>query len=143
MGKLCYIICCNKKSKKNFFTIFRPNLILFQKRPDVKILFLAPRIVTSVKWLLRDYRAYLTSTLHHGGTDGGQTPSSGIIAVFILLQMCDSLDLYGFGSSESSKVKYHYYAGVGHRLAGSAVHNWNVEKYFLTNLHDEGFLKLF
>ena len=71
---------------------------------------------------------------------GGKTPSSGLIAVFLLLQviqvfflhffqigktkMCDELDLYGFGHSNSSKARYHYYNGVGHRTVGSSVHNW-------------------
>lgn len=38
--------------------------------------------------------------------------------------MCDELDLYGFGHSNSPKARYHYYNGVGHRTVGSSVHNW-------------------
>lgn len=86
-------------------------------------------------------RGYIS--LRKKSHEGGQTPSSGLIAVFLLLQMCDKLDLYGFGRMKSTKAKYHYYNGVGHRTIGSNVHNWNVENFLLKSLHDGGLLRLF
>lgn len=134
-------IIVSRTSWENFASLYAA---VKKDRPDVKVLLLAPRIVTSVKWILKEYRLLLSKSSKNGEVDGGgQTPSSGLIAVFLLLQMCDKLDLYGFGRMKSTKAKYHYYNGVGHRTIGSNVHNWNVENFLLKSLHDGGLLRLF
>ena len=70
--------------------------VMARLRPDVKLLMLAPRIVTAAKWLMREYRARLCDA-GHGPFPGGNTPSSGLVAAYILVQACDQLNLFGFG----------------------------------------------
>jgi len=74
--------------------------VMARLRPDVKLLMLAPRIVTAAKWLMREYRARLCDA-GHGPFPGGNTPSSGLVAAYILVQACDQLNLFGFGGDAS------------------------------------------
>ena len=134
-------------------------------RPDVKLLMLAPRIVTAAKWLMREYRIRLCEA-GYGPFPGGNTPSSGLVAAYILVQTCDRLNLFGFGGNGDDDVergggtggtggagaraggggattsKYHYYSGVGHRNVGTVVHSWGAELELLAGMARDGLITL-
>jgi len=48
---------------------------------------------------------------------GGNTPSSGYVGVYLAMQMCSKVAVYGFGVNEvgGEKVTYHYYTGYAAR----------------------------
>jgi hypothetical protein len=111
-------------------------------RPDVTMLLLAPRVVTAAKWLLREYRIRLCEA-GHGPFAGGNTPSSGLVAAYILMQTCDRLNLFGFGGgNRGDSPKYHYYSGVGSRDVGKEVHSWGAELELLAAMARGGHLTL-
>ena len=111
-----------------------------KKRTDVRLLLLAPKVVTSAKWLLNKYRRLLC-THGYGPYMGGHTPSSGFVAIFVLLQLCKGIDLYGFGDS-GLPAKYHYYTGGGHRISGNIVHSWRLEMEMIKALDRNDFLNI-
>jgi hypothetical protein len=113
---------------------------LEKTREDVHLLLLAPKIVTAVKWLLNEYRRILC-THGYGPYVGGHTPSSGFVAIFILIQLCKDTALYGFGDSEPPS-QYHYYAGGGHRTVGNSVHSWSLEMEMIEALLKNKHLRL-
>lgn len=114
-------------------------------RPDVKLLMLAPRIVTAAKWLMREYRIRLCEA-GYGPFPGGNTPSSGLVAAYIMVQTCDRLNLFGFGGGDEEAGrghnKYHYYTGVGHRNVGTAVHSWGAELELLGAMARDGLVTM-
>lgn len=53
----------------------------------------------------------------YGPYMGGNTPSSGYVGVYLAMQMCSKVAVYGFGVKEvgGEKVSYHYYTGYAAR----------------------------
>ena len=51
--------------------------------------------------------------------DGG-VPSTGLVAVFIFMNMCRNLTVVGFGAGTRGS-SYHYFDGLGSRTSGGAV----------------------
>jgi len=127
----------SRTSVENFNFVYSA---LQKKRMDVRLLLLAPRVVTAAKWLLNQYRRLLC-THGYGPYTGGHTPSSGFVAIFVLLQLCKDIDLYGFGDSGLS-ARYHYYTGGGHRNSGNIVHSWVLEMEMIEALHRNDLLKI-
>ena len=89
--------------------------------------------------LKNKYRRLLC-THRYGAYMGGHTPSSGFVAIFVLLQLCKGIDLYGFGDS-GLPAKYHYYTGGGHRISGNIVHSWRLEMEMIKALDRNDLLK--
>lgn len=127
----------SRTSLENFNLLYSA---LQEKRADVQLLLLAPRVVTAAKWLLNEYRRLLC-THGYGPYVGGHTPSSGFVAIFVLIQLCKGMDLYGFGDSGLSS-RYHYYTGVGHRNSGNPVHSWSLEMEMIEALNRNEFLNI-
>jgi hypothetical protein len=57
----------------------------------------------------------------YGPYMGGNTPSSGNVGVYLAMQMCSKVAVYGFGVNEvgGEKVTYHYYTGFAARKVRS------------------------
>jgi len=120
--------------------------ILRLKRADVRVLLVSSRVVSAARRLLAGYRDRLCKA-GYGPFQGGSTPSSGFVSVYLMLQLCRRVTLYGFGSKDDTgrKIKYHYYTGFGSRHFGtvredgSPVHSWEAETEVLEALsrHDQ------
>eukprot|EP00873_Tetraselmis_striata_P043997 jgi/Tetstr1/464261/TSEL_009065.t1 len=123
-------------------------------RVDVSVLYLSSRVVSMVRALLLAYRVRLCAS-GRGPYDGGAVPSSGLVAVLILTQLCQRVTLYGYGhdhpsasealaatsaggAGRAAEVPYHYFVGNGARRAGVSVHSWHAEEMLLHQLHREG-----
>ena len=127
----------SRSSPENFDKVC---LAIENKRSDIQLLLLAPKVVTAAKWLLNEYRQLLCSH-GYGPYPGGHTPSSGFVTIFVMLQLCKKMNLYGFGDSGTS-TKYHYFSGGGHRTVGNLVHSWNSEMEMIQALHRNDFLRV-
>eukprot|EP00873_Tetraselmis_striata_P026167 jgi/Tetstr1/446431/TSEL_033973.t1 len=79
-------------------------------REDVRVLYLSSRVVSEARRLLVSYRVRLDEA-HLGPYYGGSTPSTGFLGVFMLLQLCERVTVYGFGldSEDGRMQKYHYF----------------------------------
>uniref|UniRef100_A0A061SFE5 Cmp-n-acetylneuraminate-beta-galactosamide-alpha--sialyltransferase 1 n=1 Tax=Tetraselmis sp. GSL018 TaxID=582737 RepID=A0A061SFE5_9CHLO len=112
-------------------------------RPDVRVLMLTSRVVAMARRLLLSYRIRLCAA-GQGPYKGGAVPSSGLVAVFLFMQLCSRVAVYGFGRDEATigrrrvVVPYHYFVGHQARAEGVDVHSWPAEEKLLTALHDEG-----
>ena len=89
---------------------------IHRQRRDVRLLLLSSHLISAARRLLAGYRDRLCKS-GYGPYPGGSTPSSGFVSVYLLMQMCGRVTLYGFGSRSESqrKAKYHYYTGFGSR----------------------------
>lgn len=79
-----------------------------------------------------------------GPYEGGSVPSSGLVGVLILLQICKNVTVYGYGHDHPDdlqpravRVPYHYFSGFGSRSHGVAVHSWHAEEMLLHQLARE------
>lgn len=74
------------------------------------VLYLSSRVVSAAHRLLVGYRERLNAQ-GIGPFEGGDTPSSGFLAAYLVLQACDTITLYGFGlDAENGEVQeYHYF----------------------------------
>jgi len=115
------------------------------QRKDVKVLLVSSRGISAARRLLAGYRDRLCRA-GYGPYLGGSTPSSGFVSVYLMMQLCERLTLYGFGSRDDTgrKAKYHYYKGFGARNFGtvredgSPVHCWEAELEVLEALSRNG-----
>eukprot|EP00899_Mesostigma_viride_P011384 jgi/Mesvir1/20246/Mv13480-RA.1 len=112
-------------------------------RPDVKILYLSSRVISAARRLLVSYRVRLCEA-GYGPFLGGNTPSSGYVAIYFLRHLCKAVTVYGFGSSkiEGVTVPYHYYQGVGSRKEGDPVHSFATEEALVEQMAVEGHIKM-
>ena len=95
-----------------------------RRRHDVGLLYLAPRVVSATRHLLDAYRSMLCAP------GEGSVPSTGLVAVFIFMNVCERLTVTGFGAGTRG-APYHYFDGVGARDAGNPVHGWTTEAALL------------
>lgn len=62
----------------------------------------------------------------------------------MLLNLCKSVDVYGYGSAASGgrKVPYHYYSNMGERTwsTKAAVHSFNSEQILIELLARDGYV---
>ena len=85
-------------------------------RPDVHITYLSSRATSMVTPLLTQYRERLCAA-GFGPYMGLNVPSSGTIAVYMLLRLCARVTVYGFGVKHITDIQnmtaggygYHYY----------------------------------
>ena len=72
---------------------------------------------------------------------GGNTASSGMVAIVILRSMCREVSLYGFGASGKNSAEggkpypYQYYElGATHRSVGNPVHTFDTEEMLMKTM---------
>jgi hypothetical protein len=69
-------------------------------RADVAVLYLSrTTAVKPARHLLVDFRVKMCAA-GRGPYRGGSTPSSGLIAAFVALQLCEAVTLYGFNPND-------------------------------------------
>jgi hypothetical protein len=104
--------------------------------PDMKLLFSTGDVVSHGSGLLHSFRAGFqeaTGLFYRGGN----SPSSGLVAIQIASQMCSSVDIYGFalGNCLGGCPRYHYWRGTDGPERGSASsykgHQYDVEGWLL------------
>ena len=73
--------------------------------------------------------------------EGGNTASSGMVAIVILRSMCREVTLYGFGASGKNPANrgrpfpYQYYQlGTTHRSVGNPVHTFDTEELLMKTM---------
>jgi hypothetical protein len=71
---------------------------LHHGRKDITVLMLSSRVISMVHLLEAHYRTRLCRQ-GYGPYPGGQTPSSGLLAVYIMMQVCRKVTGYGFGGT--------------------------------------------
>ena len=107
-----------------------------QFRKDVELRIVSSRIVSMVRdRLLAPYR----KKLEMAGVDefkaalleGRDTPSSGLVAVFLMIQLCGSVTAYGF-SGINDGSKYHYWKS--NRQYQNRTHSFSAERALLRRL---------
>ena len=102
-----------------------------KRRPDVTVLQLNSRIVSAARRALTKYRIKLCQH-GHGPYEGGLSPSSGLVAVYMLHTVCKRVTTYGLGTVDVPDVPYHYFQGkVGFRTEGTSVHSFDAESALL------------
>lgn len=74
------------------------------------VLYMSSRVIGAAHRFLVSYRERLAAA-GFGPFDGGDTPSSGFIAVYLMLQACNNVTLYGFGldAEDGQSQQYHYF----------------------------------
>ena len=111
-----------------------------QRRPDIKLLYLSSRATSMAQPLLKGYREKLCHA-GYGPYKGFHVPSSGYTIIFVLMNLCERLSVYGFGvkgiEGGPSSYPYHYYKGVGARKVGDDVHCFDAEEMLLKQLGRE------
>eukprot|EP00873_Tetraselmis_striata_P045962 jgi/Tetstr1/466226/TSEL_010783.t1 len=116
---------------------------LSEFRPDVAVWYVSSRAATGPGPLLLGYRERLCKA-GFGPYKGLNVPSSGFMAIIMLLPLCDRVTVYGFGveGMKNRKVDesfgYHYYKGVGMRHVGDDVHCFDCEEKVLQQMGTEG-----
>ena len=107
-----------------------------QFRRDVDLRIVSSRVVSIVRdRLLAPYR----EKLERAGEDefraalleGRDTPSSGLVAVFLMLQLCGKVTAYGF-SGINDGSKYHYWKS--NRQYQNRTHSFSAERALLRRL---------
>ncbi|KAK3247164.1 hypothetical protein CYMTET_43328 [Cymbomonas tetramitiformis] len=74
---------------------------------------------------------------------GGNTASSGLVAVGLMYHLCTSITLFGVGQPAKYKVPYQYYKLLEtEREAGSSVHAFDVEQALFEALSKGGVITL-
>jgi len=71
--------------------------LMRRERPDVRVIFLANGPVSRSRWLLQGFRE-AAERLGMNYTRG-DAPSSGMIGLYLLLEMCSSVSVYGLGQA--------------------------------------------
>lgn len=121
--------------------------MLKKRRPDVKLLYLSSRIISSARRLLSAFREEL-ETGRDGETfrkiPGGNTPSSGFVGVYTLMQACKNVTVYGFGLDNSAgrAQDYHYFhvlspAHNKKKNSMNPTHSFDNEKLLLRSLAED------
>ena len=121
---------------------------LRKARPDARVRLLSSRIVTAVRnSYVAPYRERLADLAEARASqdvaarvttallEGRDTPSSGLVGVFVLLQLCDRVTAYGF-SGMNDGSKYHYWKAA--RQYQNRTHSFTAERALLRRLAFEG-----
>eukprot|EP00899_Mesostigma_viride_P017297 jgi/Mesvir1/25569/Mv01802-RA.2 len=124
------------------------------RRPDVRLRLLSSRVVTTVRQgVLQPYRQHMVATgcarrpdecrrwnatepLLRAVNEGRDTPSSGLLAVFLLCQLCDRVSVYGFSGMNDSKAGYHYWRSS--RFYMNRTHSFSAERALFRALARDG-----
>uniref|UniRef100_A0A061R7H7 Cmp-n-acetylneuraminate-beta-galactosamide-alpha--sialyltransferase 1 n=2 Tax=Tetraselmis sp. GSL018 TaxID=582737 RepID=A0A061R7H7_9CHLO len=114
-------------------------------RSDVRVLYLSSRVVSEARRLLVSYRVRLDEA-RLGPFYGGSTPSTGYLGVFMLLQLCSQVTVYGFGlDSEDGRLqKYHYFelfTKSAKKNTMNPTHSFDAERDLLRAMAKFGIIK--
>ena len=109
-------------------------------RPDVDVRMLSREVIGTTKLLLKNYKAQAKEKL--GVTfGGGDTPSSGLVALVIALNACSKVSLYGFGilkrtysKSRFARKFYHYFSHMMGQQHEDEVHSFDAEIALMASL---------
>lgn len=107
-----------------------------QARPDVTVRLVSSRVISHVRdKILVPYRARLQAQGEDALTvtllEGRDTPSSGLVAVFVMLQLCDRVTAYGFSGLNDGRG-YHYWKS--NRQYQNRTHSFSAERALLRRL---------
>eukprot|EP00873_Tetraselmis_striata_P017416 jgi/Tetstr1/437680/TSEL_000238.t1 len=112
-------------------------------RSDVSVLYMSSRVIGAAHRFLVSYRERLAAA-GFGPFDGGDTPSSGFIAVYLMLQACNNVTLYGFGldAEDGQSQQYHYFHIFSPKHSKkknsmNKTHSFNTERELLRALAQE------
>eukprot|EP00854_Cymbomonas_tetramitiformis_P029383 gene29383-36593_t len=116
-------------------------------RQDVRAFYLSPHIIQNAHKLLEAYRAKVEAT-NRGPYFGGNTPSSGLVAVFAMLSLCRNVTAYGFGmdaETNGASQEYHYFhlyspAHSKKKNSMNRVHSFDAERDLIHALSNEGIM---
>lgn len=113
--------------------------MLKKKRPDVKLLYLSGKVIRLTRGLLVEYRRELERKGFRG-IPGGNTPSSGLVGVYFLLQACEKVTVFGFGLDDiaGGAQEYHYFRVKKKSSIMNPTHSFDTEKILLRSLAAEG-----
>eukprot|EP00959_Pyramimonas_sp_CCMP1952_P222762 4657025-Pyramimonas_sp.AAC.1 len=73
-----------------------------RERPDITVLMLSNDVITRVRKVLTTYRSNAQRVLHIDPYGNGTSPSSALIGLFVLMQFCKSVSVYGVGEPYTS-----------------------------------------
>jgi len=111
-----------------------------KQRSDVGVYMIQQRVVSKSKALLATYRNCAASA-GRPEFGGGRVPSSGLVAVYALKNLCKSLTAYGFGSHRDANYQYYKLHGT-QRSSGNPTHSFGAEYSMLRNMAKENMLRL-
>ncbi len=109
-------------------------------RPDVSVRMLSREVIGLSKSLLKSYKSQAKTQL--GLTfKGGDTPSSGLVALVIALNACSKISMYGFGVVRRNFTKaryarnfYHYFSHMMGQQKQDEVHSFDAEIALMSSL---------
>lgn len=114
-----------------------------RRRPDLQpTALLSSRVISRARaWLLT-----------YNNTAGDVSPSTGLLAVYVAMQLCERVSVYGFSLVDSRWAadmkdkgkRYHYFHKFhdSEQLRAHKHHAFSLEGDFLKSLDDEGKLRL-
>ena len=109
-------------------------------RPDVDVRMLSREVIGVSKALLKAYKSQVKDQLTVG-FKGGDTPSSGLVALVIALNICSKVSLYGFGvvrrnfsRARYARKFYHYFSHMMGQQSEDEVHSFDAEIALMASL---------
>jgi len=121
---------------------------LRRTKPRSQLFFLSSRVVTQAMRFIRTFRKGINAGLPRHPR-GGNTASSGFLAVFLALQFCQTLDVYGFSLEECRSGgcarDYHYFRALPDSpwLRAHPSHSFELEGLILKAMHIMGIACVF
>ncbi|QDZ20372.1 sialyltransferase [Chloropicon primus] len=111
-------------------------------RGDINVRLVSSRVVSMVRSrLLSPYRDLLEASgedeLTAALLEGRDTPSSGLVAVFLMIQLCESVTAYGFSGINDGRA-YHYWKS--NRQYQNRTHSFSAERALLRRLAFEKYI---
>ena len=101
-------------------------------------------MISSARQLLVSFRSKLEESGFHN-IPGGNTPSSGFVGVYTMLQACSNVTVYGFGldRSDGKSQEYHYFHILSPKSnkkknSMNPTHSFDTEKLLLRSMADQG-----
>eukprot|EP00899_Mesostigma_viride_P022277 jgi/Mesvir1/3233/Mv16376-RA.1 len=110
-----------------------------QREAGVRILVLNRAVVSHAQNMVVHFRECVKAA---GGGDfkGGDAPTSGMVAVFGLINLCQRVSVFGFGENEENGLPYQYYTKLSSRSSGHPVHSFDAESKVVAFLGRLGIL---
>jgi len=111
---------------ENLVRNFKMTRLLLQKmgRKDVQTYLIAHRMVTKTKILLTIFRNCLFAS--NTQFTGGRVPSSGLVSIYALKDLCKHTTAYGFGDHPGARYQYYVLHGT-QRSSGNPTHSFGAE----------------
>ena len=134
-------------SRTSWQEFVEAGIFLNETRPDVRLKLLSRPTVDRAGGLLRKLRENLEK-FRPRRYPGKGSPSSGFIAIFLLMQICDDIGVYGIGDGVAidGLSSWHYFEGkvfTGTREFGvDPHHSWELEMDVYALLEDMGIIRL-